>query len=93
MNNQTNFGWDYPPGVSERMIPGNSPQDIQYEQAFEESFELLDVAKECVEEFITSGFGESFEFVLKEWLKARELSLKRCKCLCHVNDPCLERCK
>ncbi len=38
--NGVDFGWDYPPGVHEGMIPGNRPQDIEHEERWEEAEEL-----------------------------------------------------
>jgi hypothetical protein len=29
------FGWEYPPGVSESDIPGNRPEDLEWEHAME----------------------------------------------------------
>lgn len=40
------FGWDYPPGVSESMIPGNRPQDIAWENAIERAMnEMVDICQ------------------------------------------------
>ncbi len=38
----TDWGWDLPPGVTESMLPGNTPQDIAYDKHWEEAEELAD---------------------------------------------------
>lgn len=34
---QPNFGWDYPPGVTESMIPGNRPGDVAWDNYWEDT--------------------------------------------------------
>lgn len=32
-----NFGWDYPPGVTESMLPGNRPEDVAWNHYWEDT--------------------------------------------------------
>ncbi len=88
------FESNLPPGCNESDIPGNSPQDRLYTEAMEESFELLDTCQQMVMEFVAKGFGEDFEFILREWCEERGIKLTRCKCFCHTSvlGVCLECC-
>ncbi len=49
----TDFGWHYPPGVTESMIPGNSPQDGALSDLFDR---VPDACSGCGQP--TAGDGE-----------------------------------
>lgn len=39
------FGWSYPPGVSERDLPGNSPAEQRIEALTEKIFDILEATR------------------------------------------------
>ena len=49
----TDFGWNYPPGVTESMIPGNRPEDAALEDLLDH---VPDVCPTCKQG--TTGDGE-----------------------------------
>lgn len=74
------FGWELPPGVSERDIPGNRPEDEAWEHAVDKAMlEIVDVCDKHIHECenarfedaqVTPGLvwaGCSLDIVTEDW--------------------------
>jgi len=73
MKRNPDFGWGYPPGVIESMIPGCRPQDEKDDKEITVEIVITESERKEIEQILDAGaYHESFPEILQQILESAD---------------------